>query len=140
LLQTNALTTIDELAKTSGLSASSAQRHLRRLRDQNVILADVSVIDPKALGFGLTMLVELEVEHDKPERQLALNQWLAKTPEVQNAWHITGRGDYMISILVRSVEDFDALMSTLLDQNPNVRKYTTSVVLKTLKRSMAVPL
>ncbi len=140
LLQTDALTTIDELAQASGLSASSAQRHVQRLRDQKVILADVSVIDPKALGFGLTMLVELEVEHDKPERQLALNQWLTKTPEIQNAWHITGHGDYMLSILVRSMEDFDALMATLMNQNSIVRKYTTSVVLKTLKRSMVVPL
>ena len=122
MLQTNALTTIDELAQTSGLSASSAQRHLRRLRDQNIILADVSVIDPKALGFDLTMLVELEVEHDKPERQLALNQWLNKTPEIQNAWHITGRGDYMLSILVRSIADFDTLMSTLMNSESHRQK------------------
>jgi Lrp/AsnC family transcriptional regulator, leucine-responsive regulatory protein len=139
ILQSNALATIEELAKSADMSASSAQRHVQRLRDQKVIVGDVAIIDPKALGFGLTMLVELEVEHDRPERQLALNHWLNKTPEIQNAWQVTGRGDYMLSIIVQSIEDFDALMAALMEQNSNVRKFTTSVVLKTLKRSLTVP-
>jgi Lrp/AsnC family transcriptional regulator, leucine-responsive regulatory protein len=138
-LQTDALATIEELGRAAGLSASSAQRHVRRLRHQKVIVADLAIVDPKALGFNLTMLVELEVENDKPDLQLALNRWISKTPEIQNAWHITGRGDYMLSIIARSIEHFDELISALMQQNPIVRKYTTSLALKTLKRSMAVP-
>jgi Lrp/AsnC family transcriptional regulator, leucine-responsive regulatory protein len=139
VLQSQALSTIDELAQSANLSPSSAQRRVQRLKDQKIIVAHVAVANPKALGFNLTMIVELEVDHDKPERQLALNNWINKRPEIQNAWHITGRGDYMLTVIVRSIEHFDELMTSLMNQNPNVRKYTTSVALKTLKQSLAVP-
>jgi Lrp/AsnC family leucine-responsive transcriptional regulator len=37
------------------------------------------------------------------------------------------------------VDHFDALADLLLELNPYIRKFTTSVVLKTLKRGLVVP-
>ncbi|MGL4489383.1 MAG: Lrp/AsnC ligand binding domain-containing protein [Rhizobiaceae bacterium] len=52
---------------------------------------------------------------------------------------MTGQGDYLLVILVPSVDDFDALMERMTEQNPNIRKFTTSLALKTLKRGLIVP-
>ena len=139
LMQKDARVTIEALAEASGLSPSSAQRRVQNLRRQKIITGDAAVVDPRALGYGLSMIVELEVEHDHPELALALHRWLAACPQVQNAWHVTGRGDYILSVIVQSVEDFDAMMERLMADNRLVRKYTTSVALKTLKRTLAVP-
>jgi Lrp/AsnC family transcriptional regulator, leucine-responsive regulatory protein len=139
VLQKDATTTLEKLARAVGLSSSAAQRRIQKLRAAKVILADVAVVDPKALGLALTMIVELEVDHDRPERLAALHKWLSSQPEIQNVWHVTGRGDYIISLMVPGIEDFDAFMATLTAKNPNVRKYTTSVALKTLRRTLAIP-
>jgi Lrp/AsnC family transcriptional regulator, leucine-responsive regulatory protein len=139
LLQKDAAITIEKLARAVGLSASAAQRRIQKLRAAKVILSDVSIVDPKAVGLNLTMIVELEVDHDRPERLTALHKWLSTQPEIQNVWHVTGRGDYIISLMVPGIENFDAFMATLTLKNPNVRKYTTSVALKTLRRTLAVP-
>jgi Lrp/AsnC family transcriptional regulator, leucine-responsive regulatory protein len=139
LLQGNGRATIEEIAVAAGLSASSAQRRVQNLRTQKIIIGDTVIVDPKALGFGLSMIVELEVEHDRPELAAAFHRWIATRGEVQNAWHVTGRGDYVLSIIVESIEAFDALMAQMMTDNRLVRKYTTSVALKTLKRSQAVP-
>ncbi|WP_413709955.1 Lrp/AsnC ligand binding domain-containing protein [Rhizobium sp. Rhizsp82] len=58
--------------------------------------------------------------------------------EVQEAWCTSGRGDYTLVILAQSVEHFDVLADRMMELNRNIRKFTTSVVLKTLKRTPAV--
>ena len=139
IVQQDARTTIENIAHRVGLSVSSAQRRLQRLREEKVITGEVAIVDPKRVGSHVTMLVELELERDRPELLPALHQWLAKAPEVQQAWSITGRGDYTLVVLSPSIEAFDALMERMLADNRNIRKFTTSVALKTLKRSLAVP-
>ncbi|MFC3165925.1 Lrp/AsnC family transcriptional regulator [Ciceribacter thiooxidans] len=140
ILQEDARATIEDIAVRTGLSPSSAQRRLQRLRENKVILGDVSIVDPRKVGLGVTLLVELELERDRPELMANLHQWIAKTPEVQEAWCITGRGDYTLVVVCGSIDDFDTLAERLVNENPNVRKFTTHVVLKTLKRGLAVPL
>jgi Lrp/AsnC family transcriptional regulator, leucine-responsive regulatory protein len=140
LLQHNARLTAEQIGQTLGISASNAQRRVQRMRDCGVIAGDAVVIEPKTVGVRLSMLVELELERDRPELLSALHAWIAKSEQIQQAWHITGRGDYVIIVLAKSIEDFDALMERMLAENRNVRKFTTSVALKTLKRGLTVPL
>jgi Lrp/AsnC family leucine-responsive transcriptional regulator len=140
LLQRNARLTAEQIGEAVGISTSNAQRRVQRMRESGAIAGDVIIVEPKAVGVRLTMLVELELERDRPELLPALHAWIAKTDRVQQAWHITGRGDYMLIVLTKSIEEFDALMERLLDENRNIRKFITSVVLKTLKRGVTVPL
>lgn len=140
LMQKDATITLSELAERAGLSPSSAQRRLQKLREEKVILRDVSVVDPKKVGGAVSMLVEVELERDRPELLPSFQRWVAETPEVQEAWGTSGRGDYTLVILAQSVEHFDVLADRMMDLNPNIRKFTTSVVLKTLKRGLVVPI
>lgn len=138
LMQQDATITLNELAHRTGLSPSSAQRRLQKLRDDKVILRDVSIVDPKKVGASVSMLVEVELERDRPELLPPFLRWVAETPEVQEAWCTSGRGDYTLVILAQSVEHFDTLADRMMERNANIRKFTTSVVLKTLKRTLAV--
>jgi Lrp/AsnC family leucine-responsive transcriptional regulator len=140
IVQQDARTTIETIAHRVGLSVSTAQRRLQRLREDKVIIGEVAVLDPKRIGCNVTMLVEIELERDRPELLPALHQWLGKAPEVQQAWSITGRGDYTLVVLSSSIEAFNMFMERMMDDNRNIRKFTTRVVLKTLKRGLAVPI
>jgi Lrp/AsnC family transcriptional regulator, leucine-responsive regulatory protein len=140
LMQQDATMTLTALAERVGLSPSSAQRRLQKLREDKVILRDVSVVDPKKVGGAVSMLVEVELERDRPELLPPFMRWVADTAEVQEAWGTSGRGDYTLVILAQSVEHFDALADRMMELNPNIRKFTTSVVLKTLKRGLVVPI
>ena len=139
LVQADARVTIDMLAHRAGLSPSAAQRRLQRLRDRKVIIGETTIVDPRKVGRPLTFLVELELERDRPELLPALRSWLVGTEAVQQAWYVTGRGDFMLVVTAASLEEFDALMARLMDANRNVRKFTTSVALNTVKRGLCVP-
>jgi Lrp/AsnC family transcriptional regulator, leucine-responsive regulatory protein len=138
LLQQDGRQTIEALATQTGLSTSAIQRRVQRLRDDKIIQAEVAIVAPRALGQILTFIVELELERDRPELMPMLLKWMNAQEAIQQSWSITGRGDYMMVVLAPNVESFDALMERLMDQNRNVRKFTTSLALRTIKQSLRV--
>jgi Lrp/AsnC family leucine-responsive transcriptional regulator len=140
LVQRDARLTLDAIAEAAGLSASAAQRRLQRLRDLKVIAAEIAVVDPRKVGRPMTFLVELELERDRPELLPALRSWIERTDAVQQAWYVTGRADCLIVVTAADVEAFDAFMEGLMEANRNVRRFTTSLALKTMKRGLAVAL
>jgi len=141
------LTAVQEDARRSaevigaeiGLSASAVQRRIARLREESVITAEVAIVDPKCVGRSLTLIVDLEVERERPELMGELKRWIAGEPAIQEAWYVTGDGDFVLIVSARDVEDYDALMQKLVTGNPNVRRFRTRVALGTLKRGCKVP-
>jgi DNA-binding Lrp family transcriptional regulator len=140
LLQKDARRPAELIGADVGLSASAVQRRIVRMREEGIILAEVAVLDPKRLGRALTMIVDVEVERERPELVASLKQWIVTEPCIQEAWYVTGEGDYVLIVLARDVEDFEALMQRLVAENANVRRFQTRVALSTLKRGMSVPL
>jgi len=140
ILQKDARRAAELIGAEVGLSASAVQRRIVRLRDEGIIVAEVAVLDPKRAGLALTMIVDVEVERERPELLASLKQWIAAEPRIQEAWYVTGSGDYVLIVLARDVDDFEALMQRLVANNANVRRFHTRVALGTLKRGMTVPL
>lgn len=139
LVQLDARRPAETIGDAIGLSASAVQRRLARLRETGVITAEVALVDPKAAGHPLSMIVEVEVERERPELLRGFKDWLAAEPAIQEAWYVTGDGDYVLVIAARDVESYDALMQRLVAENPNVRRFRTRVALGTLKRGQIVP-
>ncbi len=139
ILQVDARRAAELIGAQIGLSASAVQRRIARLREEGVIVAEVAVVDAKRTGRPLTLIVDVEVERERPELLASLKQWIAAEPAVQEAWYVTGAGDYVLVVSARDVEDYDALMQRMVAENANVRKFTTRVALGTLKRGLLVP-
>jgi len=139
LLQQDARRSAELVGAEIGLSASAVQRRIARLREEGVITAEIVIVDPKSLGRSLTVIVELEVERERPEHLAALKRWVAAQAAIQEAWYVTGDSDFVFVITARDVEDYDALMQKLVSENSNVRRYRTRVALGTLKRGCMVP-
>ena len=140
LVQKDSRTSAEHLADAVGLSVSAVQRRLQALRRNGVIVGEVAVVDPKRVGRPLTMLVEIQIERERPELLGNLRHWLADEETVQQAWYVTGEADFVLVITAASMQGFDAFMERLLAENWNVRKFKTGVVLQVTRRSLFVPL
>jgi len=139
LVQDDASRTAEELTDRVPLSVSAIQRRLKRLREEGVIEREVAVLDAAQLG-GITLfLASLQLTQERPDRMDRLRAWLASCPEVQQAYYVTGQADFVVVVCARDVAAYEALMARLLADNPDVTRYTTSVVLGTVKRGLAVP-
>ena len=139
LVQQDARRPAEAIGAEIGLSASAVQRRITRLREGAVITAEVAIVDPRSLGRSLTLIVEIEVERERPELMALLKRWIAAAPAIQEAWYVTGDGDFVLIVTARDVEDYDALMQKLVTENSNVRRFRTRVALGTLKRGCRVP-
>jgi len=139
LLQENAGLTADKLAESVALSPSAIQRRIKRLRSQGVILRDIAVADHRKIGNPTFFIVALEVERERPELLAQLRKWLAAQAHIQQVFYVTGEADFILVITAPDTETYDALMSALVTQNPNVRRFTTNVALSVIKRGLAVP-
>ena len=62
IMQQSNRTTSDQIAEHIGLSAAAVQRRIKRLREQKVIAADVSVINPKLVLRPMTLIVQVTLE------------------------------------------------------------------------------
>jgi len=139
LVQQDARRPAEAIGAQIGLSASAVQRRIARLREEAVITAEVAIVDAKSVGRPLTLIADIEVERERPELMAVLKRWIAGEPAIQEAWYVTGDGDFVLIVTARDVEDYDALMQKLVSENSNVRRFRTRVALGTLKRGCRVP-
>lgn len=140
ILQRDARRSAELIGTAIGLSASAVQRRIARLREKAVITAEVAIVDAHIVGRPLTLIVDVEVERERPELLVSLKHWIAAETAIQEAWYVTGEGDYVLIVQARDVDDYDALMKRLLAENANVLRFQTRVALGTLKRGQRVPI
>jgi DNA-binding Lrp family transcriptional regulator len=139
ILQLDARRSAETIGAQIGLSASAVQRRIARLREAAVITAEVAIIDPRAVARPLTLIVDVDVERERPELLTSLKQWIAGESAIQEAWYVTGEGDYVLVVTARDMEEYEALMRKLVAGNGNVKRFRTRVALGAVKRGTTVP-
>jgi Lrp/AsnC family leucine-responsive transcriptional regulator len=140
LVQVDSGQTAERLAEQVELSPSAIQRRLRRLRDEGVIVRDCAIVDPAVVGRPDFFIVALEVERERADLLAQLRKWLAAEAHIQQVFYVTGEADFILVVTCPDTEAYDALMSRMVRENPNVRRFTTNVALSVLKRGLAIPI
>jgi Lrp/AsnC family leucine-responsive transcriptional regulator len=128
------------IAEAVHLSAPAVQRRIRRLQDSGVIRANVAVIDAAKVGLPLTIIIELHLENERPDRTAAMRARIAAEPAIQQCYSVTGEADYLLIVTVASMADYEALTRRLFEGDDNIRHFRTSVTLGWLKSGLQLPL
>lgn len=137
-LQANARTSLEALADACGLSSASVQRRVKRLRDAKIILNDVVVLNPEALGQSMTFIVMVELERERLDQLDDFRRIVRKEKQVQQCYYVTGEADFTLICTARNMADFEELTQRLFFENTNVRRFRTSVVMDRTKVSLSV--
>lgn len=140
ILQRDNTTPQRAIAQAVHLSAPAVQRRIQRLQQNGVIRANVAVIDPEKVGLPLTIMVEVHLENERPDRTAPLRSRIAAEAAVQQCYSVTGEADYLLVVTVASMADYEALTRRLFEGDDNVRRFRTSVSLGCLKAGLQVPL
>ena len=137
-LQHDSRTVADVIADRVALSPAAVQRRVRRLRDSGVISADVSVVDPEALGLAMTFLVSVQMEREHAHVLEDFRRRVCADPSVQQCYYVTGDTDFVLVVLARSMQDFELFTRRALF-DPDIRRFTTNVVMTRVKVGLTVP-
>jgi len=133
LLQQNNKMTADELGEIVSLSTSAVQRRLKRLRDEKIIEADVSIISPLAAGIGITCIVDVILEDGNSKALEKFKSTMRKSTEVMQCYFVTGTYDFIIIVNTRDMRHYEEFSKKWLMDNPNVKHFYTHVVMDKVK-------
>ncbi|MCW8336684.1 Lrp/AsnC family transcriptional regulator [Vibrio sp. SCSIO 43135] len=129
-----------ELAESVGLSAPACLKRVKRLREGGVIVNDVSIINPELAGNKMTLLVSVEMERDRADIYQIFRQSIMKAPEVSQCYQISGSYDFMLVVCVKDIQAYEGFVERVLHTDLNIRKFHTSVSLRTVKFSTEIDL
>lgn len=132
-LQRDASVSNDVLAERLATSRSAVQRRLRRIREAGVIGAEIAVLSPVRLPASMTFIVEVELVQERIDLLDTFRRSMQGIDAVQQCYYVTGRGDFVLVITAPDMNAFEALSRRVFTENPNIRRFTTSVVVDTVK-------
>lgn len=130
--------TAERMGSEVGLSAAAVQRRLKRMREQKIIQADVSVVDPRRVGRGVTVVAEVTLVSDQSDVQQQFKERMRRASEVQQCYYVTGDADFIVIFCVADMAEYEALAQQLLSSNEHVRKFRTHVALERVKIGLHV--
>ena len=135
VLQLDARASLQDISARVGLSTTPCWTRIKKMETEGVIQGYTVRIDPAAIGFRETVVVQLTLESHSDEILEAFGKALAEIPEVLDAYLISGDYDYLIRIAVRDTRDYERLLRERLYQIPGIRQSKSSFVLRQLKES-----
>ncbi len=138
LLQQNNRLTSDELAEVVGLSSSAVQRRLKRLRDEKIIEADVSIISPSVVGIQMTCVVDVSLERGTSQALEKFKALMLTCKEIMQCYYVTGSYDFVLIVNTQSMQQYETFTNKWLLDNSDVKHFYTHVVMEKVKVGYSV--
>ncbi|MER9707570.1 Lrp/AsnC family transcriptional regulator [Mesorhizobium sp. M0204] len=140
LVQKNNRLTSEAIGEQVGLSATACQRRLKRLREEGIIEADVSIVSARAIGRPIQMLVLVTLERERVDIIDKFKRDIKSSPEIATGFYITGEADFLLYITARSMEDYEEYTRRFFYENPHIKSVKTLVVVDRVKAGFVVPI
>jgi Lrp/AsnC family transcriptional regulator, leucine-responsive regulatory protein len=129
-----------ELAQRVHLSPSACLRRVKALDDSGVIAQYVALVNPRAVGKHGVSFTIINLESMNTPQLEAFEQAVRDQPEVLDCFYVAGSNDYLIRFTYRDAEDLERFHAEVLMRLPNVARTNSLLVLRTVKKTTALPL
>ena len=139
LYQSDTRRSAEEIGAEIGLSTAAVHRRLKRMRDERIITAEVALLDQAALGWPVTCVVNVDVDREGIAEIDRFTARMTACEEVQQCFYVTGSSDFVLVVIARDLAAYEAFTREHLLSDPNVKSFTTHVVLSRVKHGASVP-
>ena len=128
-----------DLAQRVHLSPSACLRRVKSLEESGVIAQYVAIVNPKAVGkHGISYTI-INLESMNTPLLEAFEAAVRAEPEVLDCFYVAGSNDYLIRFAYRDAEDLERFHSQVLMRLPGVARSNSMLVLRTVKKTTALP-
>lgn len=121
------------LAEKVHISQPTCLRRLRELRESGVINADVALIDPFALGYGMLAFLEVSLNNQSDEHMQEFEARMAKEAEVMQCYFVSGDYDYFLVVHVIDMDAYYQFVRRVISGSGNVRHFQSRFPMKRAK-------
>jgi len=139
ILQEDASLAVAEVAGRVGLSQTPCWRRIQRLHSDGVIQRTVSLVQPEAIGLGLTVFIGIEALDHSPEWLTRFTEVVSAMPEVMEVHRMAGDTDYLLRVAVADMVAFDAFYRRLIEAVP-LKNVSSHFAMERVKSTTAYPI
>jgi DNA-binding Lrp family transcriptional regulator len=139
-LQRDGRLTSQELADKIGLSASQCARRRQRLEEGGIISGYRATIDAAKAGTAIVALIRIVMATHSKENAAAFRRLVETTPEILDAWVLTGEADYLLRVAVVDLAALNEFVQEVLLPQPIVARVQSQIVLSELKSNGPIPI
>lgn len=139
-LQANADISMAELGDAVGLSHTPCWRRVKRLEEAGYIRGRVTVLNAERLNLSVAVHAYITIKSHDEKSLLAFEQAVHAINEIVECYSITGDKDYLLKVVVASVDHYEKLLKSKLVHLPNVASVNSVFALKQIKYTTSLPL
>ena len=139
ILQQNAALSLDELSERVGLSRNACWRRVKRLEDEGIIKARVTLLDADSINVGLTAFIALRTTEHSAKWLDQFAKAVRGIPEIIGVYRMTGDIDYLLQVVIPDVAAYDRLYKRLISKI-TLADVSSSFVMEEIKSTTVLPL
>jgi len=139
LLQTDASLTVKQIAEQISLSVTPCWKRIQKLEEQGYIRARVALLDPKKINANVTVFVAIKTDQHTVQWIERFNKEVNELPEVMEIYRMSGEIDYLLRVVVSSIEAYDRFYKKLIDRI-ELSNVTSSFAMEQIKYTTALPI
>lgn len=136
-LQEDARTPFSEIARRIDMSSATVHDRVNRMEEAGVIEGYHAKVDPKALDYGISAVVGLQVEQGQEQETLGR---LEHIPGVQEVHLTTGSWDVLMRVYAADADELRELMFDNIAQMDGFARSQTMVILGTQYETEELPI
>jgi Lrp/AsnC family transcriptional regulator len=138
VLQQDASLSVAEIGQRVGLSSTPCWKRIQRLEADGVILKRVALVDSDKIGLGITVFVSVETSDHSAEWLDRFAKEVGAMPEVMEFYRMAGDVDYMLRVVVRDIQGYDAFYKRLIAAIP-LKNVTSRFAMEKIKSTTVLP-
>ena len=138
LLRADSAISVAEIATRVNLSQTPAWRRIQKLEERGVIVRRVALVDPAAIGLGLTVFVEVQTGDHSADWLARFAAELDAMPDVMEVYRMAGDVDYLLRIAVADMAAYDTFYRRLIALLP-LKNVTSRFAMERVKFTTAYP-
>lgn len=138
-LQNDARITNVSLAEAVNLSPAPCLRRVRELEKSEIIQGYTTLLDPEKVGWSVSVFIEIRLEKQVHDHLNIFEKTIEQYPEVMECYLMTGEFDYLLRVVAKDLNSLQVFITDKLTSIPNVAKMRSSIALKQVKYSTALP-
>lgn len=134
LIARDASLTGEQIGEAVGLSPSAAHRRVKALEESGAIIGYQARLSPAARGNPSTVFVQVTLTDQRQATMLTFEHALAATPQVAEAYLMSGESDYLLKVLVRTDDSYERIHREILSALPGVHRLMSQFTIRTLEQ------
>ncbi|HVZ07408.1 Lrp/AsnC family transcriptional regulator [Rhodopila sp.] len=118
LLSVDASLSLADIAGKVGLTPTPCWKRIRRMEQDGIIKSRVAILDAEKVGLPVSVFVEIETADHSAEWLARFAEVIRDTPEIVDAWRMSGDVDYLLHVVVPDIAAYDHFYRRLIGAVP----------------------